>query len=78
MSRENLGSSKSKKVFTVGFITSLVSWIFYGISFLIIAHSVGFAIEFFESVMAVMAANAIGNLPITVGGSGLALSLIHI
>ena len=72
MSRENLGSSKSKKVFTVGFITSLVSWIFYGISFLIIAHSVGFAIEFFESVMAVMAANAIGNLPITVGGSGLA------
>ena len=72
MSRENLGSSKSKKVFTVGFITSLVSWTFYGISFLIIAHSVGFAIEFFDSVMAVMAANAIGNLPITVGGSGLA------
>ena len=72
MSRENLGSPKSKKVFTVGFITSLVSWIFYGISFLIIAHSVGFAIEFFDSVMAVMAANAIGNLPITVGGSGLA------
>ena len=45
---------------------------FYGISFLIIANSVGFAVEFFESVMAVMGANAIGNLPITVGGSGLA------
>ena len=72
MSRENLGSPKSKKVFTVGFITSLVSWMFYGISFLIIANSVGFATDFFESVMAVMAANAIGNLPITVGGSGLA------
>ena len=72
MSRENLGSPKSKKVFTVGFFTSLVSWIFYGISFLIIAHSIGFTIEFFDSVMAVMAANAIGNLPITVGGSGLA------
>ena len=72
MSRENLHSPKSRKVFVVGFFTSLVSWIFYGISFLIIATSVGFAVEFFESVMAVMGANAIGNLPITVGGSGLA------
>ena len=72
MSRENLHSPKSRKVFVVGFLTSLVSWIFYGISFLIIANSVGFAVEFFESVMAVMGANAIGNLPITVGGSGLA------
>ena len=72
MSRENLRSSKSKKVFTVGFLTSIVSWLFYGVSFLIIANSVGFAVEFFESVMAVMGANAIGNLPITVGGSGLA------
>ena len=72
MSRENLHSPKSRKVFVVGFFTSLVSWIFYGISFLIIANSVGFAVEFFESVMAVMGANAIANLPITVGGSGLA------
>ena len=39
---------------------------------LIIAVSVGFAVGFFESIMAVMGANAIGNLPITVGGSGLA------
>ena len=51
---------------------SLASWIFYGISFLIIAISVGVTIEFFESIMAVMGANAIGNLPITIGGSGLA------
>ena len=72
MSRENLHSPKSRKVFVVGFFTSLVSWIFYGISFLIIATSVGFAVEFFESVMAVMGANDIANLPITVGGSGLA------
>ena len=72
MSRENLRSPKSKKVFAVGFFTSIISWLFYGISFLIIANSVGFAVEFFESVMAVMGANAIGNLPITVGGSGLA------
>jgi hypothetical protein len=72
MSRQNLGSSKSKKVFCVGFLMSIVSWIFYGISFLIIAVSVGFAVGFFEAIMAVMGANAIGNLPITIGGSGLA------
>jgi uncharacterized protein (TIRG00374 family) len=65
-------SAKTKKVFAVGFLIALVAWILYGISFLIIANSVGFTIEFFESVMAVMGANAIGNLPITVGGSGLA------
>jgi hypothetical protein len=51
---------------------SIASWIFYGISFLVIAIGVGFAVGFFESIMAVMGANAIGNLPITVGGSGLA------
>ena len=72
LSRENLGSPKTKKVFVVGFLIALAAWIFYGISFLIIANSVGFNIEVFESIMAVMGANAIGNLPITVGGSGLA------
>ena len=72
MSRQNLGSSKSRKVFCVGFLMSIASWIFYGISFLVIAIGVGFTVGFFESIMAVMGANAIGNLPITVGGSGLA------
>ena len=67
-----MGLTKTKKVFVVGFLMALIAWILYGISFLIIANSVGFTIEFFESVMAVMGANAIGNLPITVGGSGLA------
>jgi len=72
LSRENLGSAKTKKVFAVGFLVALVAWIFYGLSFLIIANSVGFTIEIFDSIMAVMGANAIGNLPITIGGSGLA------
>ena len=72
MSRENIHSKKSQKVFVVGFITSLVSWLFYGISFLVIAIGIGYSLEFFESVLAVMGANAIANLPITVGGSGLA------
>jgi len=72
MSRENIHSKKSQKVFVVGFVTSLVSWLFYGISFLVIAIGIGYSLEFFESVLAVMGANAIANLPITVGGSGLA------
>ena len=39
---------------------------------MVIADGVGYAVEFFDSIMAVMGANAIANLPITVGGSGLA------
>ena len=72
MSRKNLRTDKSKKVFVNAFILSVIGWIFYGISFMIIAHGIGYTIEPFDSIMAVMGANAIGNLPITVGGSGLA------
>jgi uncharacterized protein (TIRG00374 family) len=72
MSRKNLRTSESKKVFTVSFFLSLASWLFYGISFMIIAFGTGYVISAFDSIMAVMGANAIGNLPITVGGSGLA------
>ncbi|HSB83740.1 MAG TPA: lysylphosphatidylglycerol synthase transmembrane domain-containing protein [Nitrosarchaeum sp.] len=72
MSRKNLKTTESKKVFTISFLFSLVSWSFYGISFMIIAMGTGYIIDVFHSIMAVMGANAIGNLPITVGGSGLA------
>ena len=72
MSRQNLKTSESKKVFAVSFLFSLASWSFYGISFMIIAMGTGYVVGAFDSIMAVMAANAIGNLPITVGGSGLA------
>jgi uncharacterized protein (TIRG00374 family) len=72
MSRANLRTRESKKIFINGFGLSLLSWIFYGISFMIIAVGIGLVIEPFDSIMAVMGANAIGNLPITVGGSGLA------
>jgi len=72
MSRENLKTPESKKIFTVSFLFSLVSWSFYGISFMIITMGTGFVINAFDSIMAVMGANAIGNLPITIGGSGLA------
>jgi len=72
MSRENLKTSESKKIFIVSFLFSLASWSFYGISFMIIAMGTDFTINAFDSIMAVMGANAIGNLPITIGGSGLA------
>jgi len=72
MSRENLKTSESKKIFTISFFFSLASWSFYGISFMIIAMGTDYVINAFDSIMAVMGANAIGNLPITIGGSGLA------
>ena len=72
MIRENIQTPESKKIFTISFLFSLVSWVFYGISFMIIAMGTGFVINAFDSIMAVMGANAIGNLPITIGGSGLA------
>lgn len=72
MSRQNLKSSRSKKIFAISFLISLASWGFYGVSFLIIAEATGYDIDIYHSIMAVMGANAIGNLPITVGGSGLA------
>ncbi len=72
MSRKNLRTKESKKVFVNAFALSMLSWIFYGISFMIIVSGTGYVIDAFDSVMAVMGANAIGNLPITIGGSGLA------
>jgi uncharacterized protein (TIRG00374 family) len=72
MSRENLKTPESRKIFTVSFLISIVSWSFYGISFMIIAMGTGYVINAFDSIMAVMGANAIGNMPITIGGSGLA------
>ena len=72
MSRENLRTPEAKRILLVSFLFSVASWLFYGISFMIIAGGTGFVIGAFDSVMAVMGANAIGNLPITIGGSGLA------
>jgi hypothetical protein len=71
ISRNNFGTKESKKVFINGFLLSIISWVFYGLSFFIIANGTGYAIEFFDSFITTMGANAIGNLPITVGGSGL-------
>jgi len=72
MIRQNINTPETKKIFTISFLLSLASWIFYGISFMIIAMGTGYVISAFDSIMAVMGANAIANLPITIGGSGLA------
>lgn len=70
MSRENFQSKQVKKAFFVTLAISFVAWGVYGISFMLIAESVR-AIDPVTSIFAVMAGNAIGNLPITIGGSGL-------
>ncbi len=71
MSRENFQSKQVKKAFFVTLAISFAAWGVYGISFMLIAESTR-TIDPITSIFAVMAGNAIGNLPITVGGSGLA------
>jgi len=71
MSRETLHNKQAKKAFAVSLIISVFTWGFYGLSFMIIANNAGYVIDFFHSLMAAMASNAIGNLPVTIGGSGL-------
>jgi len=71
MSRETKNNKQIKKAFAVSMIISAFTWSFYGISFMVIANGAGYAIDFIHSLMATMAANAVGNLPVTIGGSGL-------
>jgi glycosyltransferase 2 family protein len=71
MSRENFRTSDAKKTFVVSFAISLTSWIVFGLSFMLISSGTQNTVSAIESILAVMAGNAIGNMPITVGGSGL-------
>jgi uncharacterized membrane protein YbhN (UPF0104 family) len=70
MSKENFQSKQVKKAFFVTLAISLAAWGVFGISFMFIAENIH-TIGPINSIFAVMAGNAIGNLPITVGGSGL-------
>jgi uncharacterized protein (TIRG00374 family) len=72
MSRENFTSFNSVKVFSVGMAITFVAFAFQGISFLVLADSVGHHVGFFQSFMATSASTALSTLPITIGGSGLA------
>jgi uncharacterized protein (TIRG00374 family) len=72
MTRQNIRAPHAKKTFVISFLISLLSWLVFGISFMLISFGSDQVINAIESILAVMAGNAIGNLPITVGGSGLA------
>jgi hypothetical protein len=71
MTRENFRSTQAKRAFAISFLISLASWLVFGVSFMLISLGGERTITAIESVLAVMAGNAIGNMPITVGGSGL-------
>ncbi len=72
MSRENFTSFNSVKVLSVGMAITFVAFAFQGISFLVLADSVGHHVGFFQSFMATSASTSLSTLPITIGGSGLA------
>lgn len=72
MTRENIHLPHAKRAFAISFLISLLSWMVFGASFMLISYGGERTITLMESIFAVMAGNAIGNMPITVGGSGLA------
>ena len=72
MSRENFNSRKAVKTFTVGIAITFVAFLFQGLSFMVLADSVGSNVGLFDSLMATSASTALSTLPITIGGSGLA------
>jgi hypothetical protein len=72
MSRENFNSKRSIRTFSIGMAITFVAFVFYGLSFMVLANAVGSNIGFFDSLMATSASTAVASLPITIGGSGLA------
>jgi uncharacterized membrane protein YbhN (UPF0104 family) len=56
----------------VGIAITVVAFIFQGLSFLVLTHSVDTYIGVFLSFMATASSTILGTLPITIGGSGLA------
>ncbi|HEX2106444.1 MAG TPA: lysylphosphatidylglycerol synthase transmembrane domain-containing protein [Nitrososphaera sp.] len=72
MSREIFSSKKSIRTFAVGIAITVVAFVFQGISFMVLANAVEPQIGLFDSLMATSASTAVANLPITIGGSGLA------
>ncbi len=72
MSRENFNSVRAAKIFVVGVAITFVAFLLQGVSFMVLANSVGSRIGLFESLLATSASTALSTLPITIGGSGLA------
>ena len=72
MSRENFNSTRAIKTFAIGMAITFVAFIFQGVSFMVLANAAQSDIGLFDSLMATSASTALANLPITIGGSGLA------
>ena len=72
MSRENFNSKTAGKTFAVGIAITFLAFILQGMSFMVLIDTVGPYLGIFDSVMATSASTALSNLPITIGGSGLA------
>ena len=72
MSRENFNSVGAIKTFAAGIAITFAAFLLQGLSFMVLADSVGSNIGLFDSLMATSASTALSNLPITIGGSGLA------
>ena len=72
MSRDNFNSAKSIKTFAAGIVITFASFIFQGLSFMVLANAVGSDVGLFDSLMATSASTILATLPITIGGSGLA------
>lgn len=72
MSRENFNSRRAVKIFIVGLAITFVAFLLQGVSFMVLANSVGSRIGLFESLLATSASTALSTLPVTIGGSGLA------
>jgi len=72
MSRENFRSFESVKIFSIGIAITLLAFLFHGLSFLVLTHSVESHVDLFVSFMATSSSTILGTLPVTIGGSGLA------
>jgi uncharacterized protein (TIRG00374 family) len=72
MSRENFNSFRSVKIFSIGIAITIIAFIFHGLSFLVLTHSIHNGVGMFEGFMATASSTILGTLPITIGGSGLA------
>lgn len=72
MSRQNFNSKATGKTFAVGIAITFMAFILQGVSFMVLIDAVGPYLGLFSSVMATSASTALSNLPITIGGSGLA------
>lgn len=71
MSKEHMKTPDTRRAFAVALCLSFAAWTIFGLSFMLILAGSENAVGAVESVFAVMAGNAIGNMPVTVGGSGL-------